>query len=99
MTMTDANWFTGRRLVIDSIDLLPHLVLPKSQRTKILNLLNLYKVSAVFTGHWHDNNILTYKSTQLITSGPITFSLGEDPSGIRLIEVDGDNLTHEYIEL
>ena len=76
-----------------------HMVLPKSQRVKILNLLDLYKVSAVFTGHWHANNILMYKSTQLITSGPITFPLGEDPSGIRLIEVDGDNLTHEYIEL
>ena len=76
-----------------------HMVLPKSQRSKILNLLDLYKVSAVFTGHWHANNILMYKDTQLITSGPITFPLGEDPSGIRLIEVDGDNLTHEYIEL
>ena len=76
-----------------------HMVLPKSQRAKILNLLELYKVSAVFTGHWHANNILMYKDTQLITSGPITFPLGEDPSGIRLIEVDGDNLTHEYIEL
>ena len=44
-------------------------------------------------------NILNYKNTQLITSGPITFSLGEDPPGIRLIEVDGDKFTHEYIEL
>ena len=76
-----------------------HMVLPKNQRKKILNLLDLYKVSAVFTGHWHANNILNYNNTQLITSGPISFSLGEDPSGIRLIEVDDDKLTHEYIEL
>tara|TARA_B110000116_G_scaffold251564_1_gene246747 strand:+ start:403 stop:1158 length:756 start_codon:yes stop_codon:yes gene_type:complete len=76
-----------------------HMVLPKVQRRLILNLLDLYKVSAVFTGHWHANNILNYNNTQLITSGPISFSLGEDPSGIRLIEVDDDKLTHEYIEL
>ncbi|SVB04581.1 uncharacterized protein METZ01_LOCUS157435 [marine metagenome] len=76
-----------------------HMVLPKSQRSIILDVLERYNVTAVFTGHWHANNILTYKNTQLITSGPITFSLGEDHSGIRIIEVDGDNLTHKYIEL
>ena len=43
--------------------------------------------------------IIDYKNTQLITSGPITFPLGQDPSGIRIIEVDDDKVTHEYIPL
>ena len=76
-----------------------HMVLPKSQRSKFLKLLDDYKVSGVFTGHWHANNITNYNSTNLITSGPITFSLGEEGSGIRLIEVDGNNFNHKYIEL
>ena len=76
-----------------------HMVLPSSQRSVILNLLERFDVTAVFTGHWHANNIIDYKNTQLITSGPITFSLGEDPSGIRIIEVDDDKVTHEYIPL
>ena len=76
-----------------------HMVLPKSQRSTILDLLERYNVTAVFTGHWHANNIVAYKNTQLITSGPITFSLGEDNSGIRVIEVDGNKINHEYIEL
>ena len=75
------------------------MVLPRSQRSVILNLLERFNVTAVFTGHWHANNIIDYKKTQLITSGPITFSLGEDPSGIRIIEVDDAKLTHEYIPL
>ena len=76
-----------------------HMVLPKSQRAKFLKLLDRYKVSAVFTGHWHANNITSYKSTELITSGPITFTLGKEGPGIRLIEIDGNTLNHRYIEL
>lgn len=74
-------------------------VLPKSQRELILNLVERFKVSAVFTGHWHVNNIVNYKGAQLVTSGPISFSLGKDPSGIRTIEVDGNEIRHEYIPL
>ena len=74
-------------------------VLPKIQRSIILDLLEKYNVTAVFTGHWHSNNIVKYKNTRLITSGPITFGLGEDPSGIRLIEIDNQQINHEYIPL
>ena len=76
-----------------------HMVLPKIQRSIILDLLDEYKVKAVFTGHWHENNITKYKNTELITTGPISLSLGDEPSGIRLIEIDGEKLTHEYINL
>ena len=74
-------------------------VLPKSQRSVILDLIENFNVTAVFTGHWHYNNIIDYKNTQLITSGPITFSLGEDPSGFRIIDINDDKLTHQYIPI
>ncbi|MBN18635.1 MAG: hypothetical protein CL758_04045 [Chloroflexi bacterium] len=76
-----------------------HMVLPKNQRKIILNLLEKYNVTAVFTGHWHENNIVNYKNTELITTGPISLSLGEEPSGIRLIEVTDNKLEHRFIYL
>lgn len=74
-------------------------VLPKSQRSVILDLIENFNVTAVFTGHWHYNNIIDYKNTQLITSGPITFSLGKDPSGFRIIDINDDKLTHQYVPI
>ncbi|MQG18418.1 MAG: hypothetical protein FI687_01375 [SAR202 cluster bacterium] len=74
-------------------------VLPKTNRKKLLKLIESHNVTAVFTGHWHSNNIVKFKHTQLITSGPITFGLGKDPSGIRLIEVEKQQINHEYIPL
>ena len=76
-----------------------HMVLPISQRSLILNLISKFDVKAVFTGHWHANNVISYKNTELITSGPITFPIGEDPSGIRIVEVDEEKLYHQYIIL
>ena len=76
-----------------------HMILPKSQRLIILDLLEKYNVKAVFTGHWHENNVIKYNNIELITTGPISLSLGKESSGIRLIEVDGDNLSHQYINL
>ena len=43
--------------------------------------------------------IIKYNNIELITTGPISLSLGKESSGIRLIEVDGDNLSHQYINL
>ena len=70
-----------------------------SSMFQILDLLERFGVTAVFTGHWHANNIVQYYDTQLITSGPITYSLGKDPSGIRVLEIDVSKLTQEYIAI
>jgi hypothetical protein len=35
-------------------------------------------------------------NTELVSTGPVRFPLGEDPSGIRHVQVDNNSLTHEY---
>ena len=72
-------------------------VIPKERRLKILDLLNKYEVTALFTGHLHRNNYRRYGSTELVSSGSVGYPLGDDPSGIRLVEVDERGLRHRYV--
>ena len=53
-------------------------------------------MSVVFTGHLHKNNYKKIGNTELVSSGPVGFPLGKDPSGIRYVQVDGNSITHEY---
>ena len=64
--------------------------------------MDLFKetgVSAVFSGHWHRNGFATYGDMELITTGPVGYPLGDDPSGFRIVRVREDELEHEYIPL
>jgi hypothetical protein len=36
---------------------------------------------------------------EMITSGPVGYPLGSDPSGFRMVDVFADRVTHEYIPL
>ena len=53
----------------------------------------------VITGHLHRNNYKKIGNTELVSTGPVGFPLGEDPSGIRHVRVDDNSLTHEYLGL
>ena len=74
-------------------------VIPSSRRVKIIDLITEYDVSAVFTGHLHRNNYQKIGNTELVSTGPVGFPLGEDPSGIRHVRMDDNSLTHEYLGL
>ena len=74
-------------------------VIPSARRVKIIDLITEYDVSAVFTGHLHRNNYQKIANTELVSTGPVGFPLGEDPSGIRHVRVDDNSLTHEYLGL
>ena len=76
-----------------------YFVIPSVRRTKIIDLITEYDVSAVFTGHLHRNNYQKIGNTELVSNGPVGFPLGEDPSGIRHVRVDDNSLTHEYLGL
>ena len=73
-----------------------YFVIPSARRAKIIDLITEYDVSAVFTGHLHRNNYKKIGNTELVSTGPVGFPLGEDPSGIRHVRVDDNSLTHEY---
>ena len=76
-----------------------YFVIPSVRRTKIIDLITEYDVSAVFTGHLHRNNYQKIGNTALVSTGPVGFPLGEDPSGIRHVQLDDNSLTHEYLGL
>ena len=76
-----------------------YFVIPSARRAKIIDLITEYDVSAVFTGHLHRNNYQKIGNTELVSTGPVGFPLGEDPSGIRHVQVDDNSLTHEYLGL
>ena len=76
-----------------------YFVIPSVRRAKIIDLITDYDVSAVFTGHLHRNNYRKIGNTELVSTGPVGFPLGEDPSGIRHVRMDDNSLTHEYLGL
>ena len=76
-----------------------YFVIPSARRAKIIDLITEYDVSAVFTGHLHRNNYKKIGNTELVSTGPVGFPIGEDPSGIRPVRVDDNSLTHEYLGL
>ena len=76
-----------------------YLVIPSERRSRMLDLITEYEVDFVFTGHLHKNNYKKLGSTELVSTGPVGFPLGNDPSGIRHVQVHGDFLTHEYSAL
>lgn len=76
-----------------------YLVIPSERRSKMLDLITEYEVDFVFTGHLHKNNYKKLGSTELVSTVPVGFPLGNDPSGIRHVQVHGDFLTHEYSAL
>ena len=76
-----------------------YFVIPLARRAKIIDLITEYDVRAVFTGHLHKNNYKKIGNTELVSTGPVGFPLGEDPSGIRHVRVDDNSLTHEYLGL
>jgi len=76
-----------------------YLVIPTERRSRMLDLITEYEVNFVFTGHLHKNNYKKLGSTELVSTGPVGFPIGNDPSGIRHVRVNGDFLTHEYSAL
>jgi len=76
-----------------------YFVIPSVRRARIIDLITEYDVSAVFTGHLHRNNYRKIGNTELVSTGPVGFPLGEDPSGIRHVRMDDNSLTHEYLGL
>lgn len=73
--------------------------IPARARQVILDAIDTFGVSAMFAGHYHRNNVSHAGPFQMVTSGPVGFPLGDDPSGIRLVDVTGQRITHHYIPI
>lgn len=73
--------------------------LPRERRLRVAELLERYGVRKVFAGHWHRNNLASDAGLEVVTTGPVGYPLGNDPSGYRIVTLDGAHTTHDYFPL
>ena len=73
-----------------------YFVIPRDRRKVILDILHEHDVSSVFAGHWHRNNYAEDGKLQMVVTGAVGYPLGDDPSGLRVVKVRGDGVTHKY---
>lgn len=72
---------------------------PLEKRRHYLDLLKANGVRYVFAGHYHRNAKGADGSLAMITTGPVGRPLGKDPSGFRIVTVDGQAVGHRYYSL
>lgn len=70
--------------------------IPLERRRRMLKLIHRYGVEIAFAGHWHRNSLAFDQGFQMVTSGPVGYPLGDDPSGIRVVDVSADQIEHSY---
>lgn len=69
------------------------------KRREYLELFIKYNVKYVFAGHYHRNALGRAGDLEMITTGPVGRPLGPDPSGFRVVTVNGDAVEHRYYSL
>ncbi len=73
-----------------------YFTVERERRMPVIELFRKYGVSAVFAGHWHQNNYAEDNGMLMVATGPVGFPLGDDPSGYRIVELHDGGLKHEY---
>jgi hypothetical protein len=73
--------------------------LPLPRRRVILDLVHRTGIRHAFAGHWHRNSIARDGAFEMVTSGPVGYPLGVDPSGFRIVRMRPHDITHEYVGL
>ncbi len=73
--------------------------LPVERRRDLLAEFHRGRITHAFAGHWHRNSLARDGDFEMVTSGPVGYPLGEDPSGIRVVRVEPDRIIHHYHDL
>lgn len=73
--------------------------LPKERRHRILDMAHRAGVRLALAGHWHRNSIARDGDLEMVTSGPIGYPLGDDPSGFRIVDVGESEISHRYEQI
>jgi 3',5'-cyclic AMP phosphodiesterase CpdA len=74
--------------------------LPAERRVPLVMRLRDKGVHLALAGHWHRNKIARAGDLEMVTSGPVGYPLGDDPSGFRLVEIsEAGSVTHSYLPL
>jgi 3',5'-cyclic AMP phosphodiesterase CpdA len=70
--------------------------IPAERRSLLLELIHRAGVRIGFAGHWHRNSIGVDGDFVQVTSGPVGYPLGVDPSGYRMVSVGRERVDHHY---
>ena len=70
--------------------------IPLGPRTKYLQLFEQYHLEYCFAGHYHRNAIGESPNFHVTTTGPVGKPLGPDPSGFRVVTVNGGKIDSTY---
>jgi serine/threonine-protein phosphatase CPPED1 len=74
--------------------------LPRERRDPLLTAFHGAGVRLVLGAHLHKNAHAADGDLEMVTSGPVGYTLGPDPSGMTLVEIDEDGgATHRYLTL
>lgn len=74
--------------------------LPLERRRPLLDALHGAGVRLALGAHLHKNAHAFDGDLELVTTGPVGYPLGPDPSGMRLVEIAEDGTsTHRYIPI
>ena len=73
--------------------------IPMGIRKKYIDLFKASGIKYIFAGHYHRNSFGENEDMQMITTGPVGKPLGKDPSGFRIIVVNGNTINHQYYNL
>lgn len=73
--------------------------LPRERRDGLLQLIHRGGIKHAFAGHWHRNSVARDGDFEMVTSGAVGYPLGDDPSGIRIVNVEQDLVSHKYSAL
>ena len=73
--------------------------IPRQARSRWLEMLRASGVHYTFAGHYHRNAYAAAGDFNVITTGPLGKPIGPDPSGLRVVFVDGSAIRHEYYGL
>lgn len=84
-------WFVERADEPDS-----YWNIPGERRQTLLALAERHDVRLALAGHWHRNALGRHGALEMVTSGPVGYPLGDDPSGYRVVDVSDGAITHSY---
>ena len=73
--------------------------IPRQARSRWLEMLRGSGVRYTFAGHYHRNAYATAGDFTMVTTGPVGKPIGPDPSGLRVVFVEGSTIRHEYYGL
>lgn len=70
--------------------------IPTARRRPVLDLIHRFGVRIGLAGHLHRGAWARDGAFEMVTSGPVGYPLGDDPSGFRVVEVTPEGIAHAY---